>query len=297
MKANESYAKLLDEGSRYLAERGITESRLDAWYLFSHAFSMERSSYFLHAGEAVPKEKREQEEEFGRLLRLRGERIPLQQLLRSQEFMGLSFFVNEHVLIPRQDTETLVERVLEDEKQGRIRRRAGQPLRILDLCTGSGCIGISLAEYLKDVQVTLSDISGDALAVAEENIRRLGKEAVCRTVRSDLFESLEGGFDVIVSNPPYIKSAEIETLEPEVRDHEPRLALDGSADGLLLYRRIGAEAPEQLAEDGRIYLEIGWDQGAAVSEILTENGFTETEIIRDLPGFDRVVTAGFHGRK
>ena len=297
MKANESYAKLLDEGSRYLAERGITESRLDAWYLFSHAFSMERSSYFLHAGEAVPKEMREQEEEFGRLLRLRGERIPLQQLLRSQEFMGLSFFVNEHVLIPRQDTETLVERVLEDEKQGRIRRRTGQPLRILDLCTGSGCIGISLAEYLKDVQVTLSDISGDALAVAEENIRRLGKEAVCRIVRSDLFESLEGGFDVIVSNPPYIKSAEIETLEPEVRDHEPRLALDGSADGLLLYRRIGAEAPEYLAENGRIYLEIGWDQGAAVSEILTENGFTDTEIIRDLPGLDRVVTAGFHGRK
>ena len=101
MKANESYAKLLDEGSRYLAERGITESRLDAWYLFSHAFSMERSSYFLHAGEAVPKEKQEQKEEFGRLLRLRGERIPLQQLLRSQEFMGLSFFVNKHVLIPR----------------------------------------------------------------------------------------------------------------------------------------------------------------------------------------------------
>ena len=297
MKANESYEKLLDEGSRYLAERGVTESRLDAWYLFSHAFSMERSSYFLHADEAVPKEKQEQEEEFGRLLRLRGERIPLQQLLRSQEFMGLSFFVNEHVLIPRQDTETLVERVLEDEKQGRIRRRAGHPLRILDLCTGSGCIGISLAEYLKDVQVTLSDISSDALAVAEENIRRLGKEAVCRTVRSDLFESLEGGFDVIVSNPPYIKSAEIETLEPEVRDHEPRLALDGSADGLLLYRRIGAEAPEYLTENGRIYLEIGWDQGAAVSEILTENGFTETEIIRDLPGLDRVVTAGFHGRK
>ena len=115
--------------------------------------------------------------------------------------------------------------------------------------------------------------------------------------RSDLFENLEGGFDVIVSNPPYIKSAEIETLEPEVRDHEPRLALDGSEDGLLLYRRIGARAPEYLAAGGRIYLEIGWDQGAAVSEILTENGFTDTEIIRDLPGLERVVTAGFRGRK
>ena len=297
MKAKGSYGELLDEGSHYLAERGITECRLDAWYLFSHVFSMERSQYFLQANETVPEEKRRQKEEFGRLLRLRGERIPLQQLLRSQDFMGLSFFVNEHVLIPRQDTETLVECVLEDEKQGKLCRREGQPLRILDLCTGSGCIGISLAEYLCNVQVTLSDISGEALAVAEENIRRLGKEAVCRTVRSDLFENLEGGFDVIVSNPPYIKSAEIETLEPEVRDHEPRLALDGSEDGLLLYRRIGARAPEYLAAGGRIYLEIGWDQGAAVSEILTENGFTDTEIIRDLPGLERVVTAGFRGRK
>ena len=297
MKAKGSYGELLDEGSHYLAERGITESRLDAWYLFSHVFSMERSQYFLQANETVPEEKRRQKEEFGRLLRLRGERIPLQQLLRSQDFMGLSFFVNEHVLIPRQDTETLVERVLEDEKQGKLCRREGQPLRILDLCTGSGCIGISLAEYLCNVQVTLSDISGEALAVAEENIRQLGKEAVCRTVRSDLFENLEGGFDVIVSNPPYIKSAEIETLEPEVRDYEPRLALDGSEDGLLLYRRIGARAPEYLAAGGRIYLEIGWDQGAAVSEILTENGFTDTEIIRDLPGLERVVTAGFRGRK
>ena len=225
--------------------------------------------------------------------------------------MGFEFFVNEHVLVPRQDTETLVETVLSEEKMWVMEKR---PYKVLDLCTGSGCIGLSLARCFQgmtgakqdaggnngccppDMEIVLSDISEEALQVAEENIGRLRCETVCRAVRSDLFEAFEGTkFDCIVSNPPYIPSGEIERLSPEVRDHEPRLALDGSQDGLEFYRRIGGEASGHLVFGGRLYLEIGWDQGVAVPEILYAAGFTGIKVLRDLAGKNRVVKAVFPG--
>lgn len=295
-----TYREILREGEAALKAAGVNESRLDAWYLFSHCFSMERAAYFLKSEEAIVGQ--EAKVRFRYLIEKRKQRIPLQQILENQEFMGLSFFVNEHVLIPRQDTETLVESVLAGEKTEQVQRilegqknqtAVRRPYRILDLCTGSGCIGLSLAHYLGgEPEILLSDISAKALRVAEENIRRLGMEGTCCTVKSDLFGSLAGErFDCIVSNPPYIPRDEIEKLSPEVKDHEPRLALDGTEDGLAFYRKISAEAAEYLIPGGRLYLEIGWNQGKEVAELLEKAGFLFTEVVRDLAGNDRVVKA------
>lgn len=293
-----TYAGLLKEAEEYLAGKGIEESRLDAWYLFSRCFSMDRARYFLDGRLPVMPEDTDKIPSFRTMLEARGKRIPLQQILGEQEFMGLCFMVNEYVLIPRQDTETLVECVLEDIKKGE-----KHPLRVLDLCTGSGCIGISLAKYLseEDLLVVLSDISKEALCVAEENIRRLDCGDVCITVRSDLFEKFGGtekgkaAFDIIVSNPPYIPTAVIEGLEPEVRDYEPRLALDGTEDGLFFYRRIAKEAAMYLKPCGRIYTEIGCEQGEAVKALFEAEAFEEIEVIKDLTGKDRVVRASMPG--
>ena len=289
-----TYMEILRWGEEALSACGIAESRIDAWYLFSHCFGMEKGSYLLRMKETADSAGTEAYRE---LVRKRGERIPLQHLLGCQEFMGLEFLVNGHVLIPRQDTETLVEAVLQETEA------MTGPVRILDLCTGSGCIGISLAWYLKRAcsrapEVTLSDISPEALEVAAENVRRLDCGDVCRIVCSDLFREFEGQqFDRIVSNPPYIPSGEIGSLEPEVRVHEPRLALDGSGDGLACYRRIGREASEFLVPGGVLWLEIGWDQGPAVTEILAKEGFAEIEVRKDLAGKDRVVRAVYPGNE
>ena len=230
----------------------------------------------------------------------RASRIPLQQILGSQEFMGLDFFVNEHVLIPRQDTETLVELVLQEQQ--------GPEKKLLDLCTGSGCIAISLAVKGGYRSVTATDLSEEALKVAERNAKMHGFAMVSYTEtqaapeqaghpfifrQGDLFtampQSEAGTFDIITSNPPYIPSAVIEELEPEVRDHEPRGALDGTADGLYFYRILAEECGKHLTPGGHVYFEIGYDQGAAVKELLDAHGFQDTKVIKDLPGKDRVV--------
>ena len=238
-------------------------------------------------------------------------RVPLQQIIGHAGFMGLDFKVNRHVLVPRQDTETLVETVLETEKD--------KDIRLLDLCTGSGCIAISLKYYGGYRDVTMSDKDRDALHVAIRNASIQKTEI--RAVQSDLFEAFrtsdtdadqenaeatgnagEAGsdaeasfeaerFDVIVSNPPYIRSDEIETLDPEVRDHDPRIALDGGADGLDFYRRILKEARGHLVPGGRIWLEIGYDQAEDVTLIAQENGYTGITVRKDLAGLDRVVGA------
>ncbi len=230
----------------------------------------------------------------------RASRIPLQQILGSQEFMGLDFFVNEHVLIPRQDTETLVELVLQEQQ--------GPEKKLLDLCTGSGCIAISLAVKGGYRSVTATDLSEEALKVAERNAKMHGFAMVSYTEtqaapeqaghpfifrQGDLFtampQSEAGTFDIITSNPPYIPTAVIATLEPEVREHEPMMALDGTGDGLKFYRRIAKEAGAWLKPGGAVYLEIGYDQGKAVSELLSEAGFDKVRVVKDLPGKDRVV--------
>ena len=226
---------------------------------------------------------------FRSMIDRRSARVPLQQILGSQEFMGLTFRVTPDVLIPRQDTETLVEQVLQEQKD--------PDIRLLDLCTGSGCIAISLAVKGGYESVTATDLSEEALKVAERNAKTHQKKIIFR--QGDLFSALPrteaGTFDIITSNPPYIPTAVIATLEPEVREHEPMMALDGTEDGLRFYRQIAQEAGTWLKPGGAIYLEIGYDQGEAVSGLLREAGFDKVRVVKDLPGKDRVVCGVWPG--
>lgn len=348
------WADVLNYGKKILKNAGIVEADLDAWYLFGHIFGISRAQYFLCARENIAgntAQKMAAQEQTGNslesknaldcvelwlkeklsayenTLEKRASRVPLQQILGQQEFMGLTFFVNEHVLIPRQDTETLVELVLNEQKDKNV--------SILDMCTGSGCIAVSLKKLGGYACVEGADISEEALKVAKRNSEEIlensdvNNDAVSsrteqiqnctnltnnqnkqdnseermvsevRTVpqtgvtfrRSDMFSAFPETerFNVIVSNPPYIPSAVIEELEPEVRDHEPRGALDGTADGLYFYRILAEECAKHLTPGGHVYFEIGYDQGAAVKELLDIHGFKDTRVIQDLTGKDRVV--------
>lgn len=290
-----TYREALCRAEARLAKAGVEEAALDAWLLFSWVSGISRAVYFMDRDR--PWTDQEEQKRYEAVIGKRAQRTPLQYLTGVQQFMGLDFQVTPSVLIPRQDTETLVEWVLADEKRLDQEREAGRvpgesrALRrgpLLDLCTGSGCIGLSLAR-LGGLEVTLADLSGKALAVAEENGRRLGVEV--RLYAGDLFDALPKGerYDVIVSNPPYIESSVIETLQEEVRDYEPRMALDGQADGLYFYRRLAKEAPFWLKPGGRLYVEIGYNQGTAVRRLFTEAGFSAVEFRRDLAGNDRVV--------
>ena len=281
------YRELLEEGKHILAQAEIVDAECDAWLLLEHVSGMNRAQFFLHQQDTVPDEL---EADYRGMLRKRAEHIPLQHLKGTQEFMGLEFQVSPDVLIPRQDTETLVEQVLQEQKD--------PDIRLLDLCTGSGCIAISLAVMGGYRDVTAADLSEAALKVAAENADHLLQEhrkEGCRFTlrRGDLFEALKPGerFDVLTSNPPYIPTEVVRGLEPEVKDHEPWMALDGTEDGLAFYRRIAHESKEWLNPGACIYLEIGYDQGEAVSRLLEAAGFCNIEVIKDLPGLDRVVRA------
>ena len=273
------YRECYDAGRRLLAEAGLEESALDARLLLEHVCGTNRNDLLVHGDREVTLDL--QEQYFGFISR-RQARIPLQHITGVQEFMGLEFNVNEHVLIPRQDTEILVEEVMKDEYDGS---------RILDMCTGSGCILISLLHYSNRCEGVGADISAEALQVARENAGKLlTEEKRPAFVESNLFEKVDGTFDIIVSNPPYIRTAVIETLMPEVKDHEPMQALDGLEDGLFFYRRIVEEAPVYLNKGGRLYFEIGHDQGAEVSALMAEAGFGQVRVIKDYAGLDRVVS-------
>lgn len=348
------WADVLNYGKKILKNARIVEADLDAWYLFGQIFGISRAQYFLCARENIAgstAQKMAAQEQTGNslesknaldcvelwlkeklsayenTLEKRASRIPLQQILGQQEFMGLTFFVNEHVLIPRQDTETLVELVLNEQKDKNV--------SILDMCTGSGCIAVSLKKLGGYASVEGADISEEALKVAKRNSEEIlensdvnndavssrteqiqnctnltnnqnkqdnSEERMVSEVRtvpqtgvifrlSDMFSAFSETerFDVIVSNPPYIPSAVIEELEPEVRDHEPRGALDGTADGLYFYRILAEECAKHLTPGGHVYFEIGYDQGMAVKELLDNHGFKDTRVIQDLAGKDRVV--------
>ena len=348
------WADVLNYGKKILKNAGIVEADLDAWYLFEQSFGISRAQYFLCARENIvgsTAQKMTAQEQTGNslesknaldcvelwlkeklsayenALKKRVARIPLQQIIGQQEFMGLSFFVNEHVLIPRQDTETLVELVLQEQKD--------KDISILDMCTGSGCIAVSLKKLGGYAHVEGADISEESLKVAKRNSEEIlenhdvNNDAVssrteqiqnCTNLtnnqnkqnnsakrkiseasklsqagvtfrHSDMFSNFPETeqFDVIVSNPPYIPSAVIEELEPEVRDHEPRGALDGTADGLYFYRILAEECAKHLTPGGHVYFETGYDQGAAVKELLDIHGFKDTRVIQDLAGKDRVV--------
>jgi release factor glutamine methyltransferase len=281
-----TYRRLLEEAERVLAAGRITEPGENAWQLFEFVFEMDRVRYFLRRDEEAPEDLCRR---YARLIEERKKHIPLQYLIGYCWFMGLKFWVDERVLIPRQDTETLVEEFLKD-----IEGRPGEDWQILDLCAGSGCIGLSAAWHLRQkgrsARLTEADLSEDALAVVKKNAADQGTG--CERVRTDLFSGLSGRrFDYILSNPPYIASAEVETLMEEVRDYEPGMALNGGADGLDFYRRIAAESADHLTEDGRLFLEIGYDQGEAVKGLLEAEGFREVRVIRDLAGNPRVVRA------
>lgn len=266
----EALAKAVDK----LQQMEVPDADIDAWYLLSYVTGLDRAAFFLHGEEpmAEPDMIRYRD-----LVTKRGERIPLQHLTGEQEFMGLDFHVNEHVLIPRQDTECLVERVLPyvDGK------------RVLDVCTGSGCIAIAIAKLGKPFIVHGVDISEEALAVARQNATELN--ASVELFAGDLMTKMDGQYDVIVSNPPYIPPSVIEGLMPEVRLHEPMLALDGGQDGLEFYRKIAGQAVARLAPNGRLFLEIGCEQAAAVAEILQKQGYREVQVFQDLAGKDRIV--------
>ena len=311
------WADVLNYGKKILKNAGIVEADLDAWYLFEQIFGISRAQYFMCARENIAgstAQKMTAQEQTGNsleskntldcvelwlkekmsayenTLEKRASRIPLQQILGQQEFMGLTFFVNEHVLIPRQDTETLVELVLNEQKDKNI--------SILDMCTGSGCIAVSLKKLGGYACVEGADISEEALKVAKRNSEEILENSDVNSSRtgvifrrSDMFSAFPETerFNVIVSNPPYIPSAVIEELEPEVRDHEPRGALDGTADGLYFYRILAEECAKHLTPGGHVYFEIGYDQGMAVKELLDNHGFKDTRVIQDLAGKDRVV--------
>lgn len=266
----EALAKAVDK----LQQMEVPDADIDAWYLLSCVTGLDRAAFFLHGEEPMAEPDMIR---YCDLVTKRGERIPLQHLTGEQEFMGLDFHVNEHVLIPRQDTECLVERVLPyvDGK------------RVLDVCTGSGCIAIAIAKLGKPFIVHGVDISEEALAVARQNATELN--ASVELFAGDLMTRMDGQYDVIVSNPPYIPPSVIEGLMPEVRLHEPMLALDGGQDGLEFYRRIAGQAVTRLAPNGRLFLEIGCEQAAAVAEILQKQGYREVQVFQDLAGKDRIV--------
>ncbi len=273
------YRDCYDNGWKLLLEAGIEEASLDARLLLEQVCGTDHNTLLVH-GEREVSEQEQQAYETA--VARRSQRIPLQQITGRQNFMGLDFQVNEHVLIPRQDTEILVEEVLRELQDG---------MRVLDLCTGSGCILISLLHYSNWCQGVGAEISPQALEIARRNgAALLGQEKQCSFIESDLFDRVEGRFDIIVSNPPYIRREVIDTLMPEVKEHEPRLALDGGEDGLDFYRRIIGESPAYLNGGGRLYLEIGCDQGDAVQELLLEKGFREVNVVQDYAGLDRVVS-------
>ncbi len=276
------YAKLYQIGKEQLQKAGIMDAELDARLLLEFICHTDRNALYAHGDQEIEDEKMQ---DFLQLIEKRAVHIPLQHLTGEQNFMGLDFLVNEHVLIPRQDTEILVEEIMRDLHDG---------IRILDMCTGSGCILLSLLHYSNDCSGVGVDVSEDALAVARQNADRLAeKQAVF--IQSDLFEKVEGSFDLIVSNPPYIRSQEIAGLMPEVREHEPHLALDGKDDGLHFYREIIKGAMPHLKRGGQLFFEIGYDQGEAVQALLAANGYTEIAVVKDYAGLDRVVYGTFLG--
>ena len=270
-----TYRETMENGEQILQAAGIEDAKNDAWLLLAMACRIDHTYYYVHMGEAMPAE---QQEAYEALVKKRAERVPLQYITGEQEFMGLKFKVNSNVLIPRQDTETLVEEALKRIEPG---------MKLMDMCTGSGCILVSILKNAVGVQGIGYDISKQALLVAKENARL--NEVQASFEKSDLFDQVSGSYDMIVSNPPYIRSEEIPGLMPEVYCFEPLIALDGREDGLYFYRRIVAESKKHLKPNGWLLFEIGCDQGKDVCDMMNYAGFAEVGVTKDLAGNDRVV--------
>ena len=331
-----SLQKIEITGKKLLVEAGVEEEEaaLEVRLLLQESFSLNTAGYLLRKQELLCKADREkveaagieQTEILGKLhsffenFEKRRRRIPLAQILGRQSFYGLDFFVNEDVLIPRADTECLVDLVLEDYAD--LAKQAGKTysekrnsehvsnkhednveneansssLNILDLCTGSGCIGISVAKHLPYQELLLVDLSEKAFAVAKKNAEKhLGENVTL--LQSDLLTGVQGKkFSLLLSNPPYIVSRVIPGLEREVSEYEPKMALDGGEDGLVFYRRIAKEAKAVLLPGARLYLEIGYDQGESVKDIFQKEGYEAVEVFPDLSGNPRVLRGIFPGK-
>ncbi len=271
-----TYREAIVLGEKNLQQADIADAKTDSWLLLAMACKIDHTYYYMHIDEEMSEE---QVREFEVLIKKRAERVPLQYITGEQEFMGLTFHVNSNVLIPRQDTETLVEEALKVIKPG---------MKVMDMCTGSGCVLISILKNAHDVEGIGYDISKQAINVAKENAKFNEVPAVFE--RSDLFEDVvENDFDVIVSNPPYIPTDLVATLMPEVSQFEPREALDGKGDGLYFYSKILEQCKNYMKPDGYILFEIGCEQGDAVSTMMRLAGFSEVHVIKDLARNDRVV--------
>jgi release factor glutamine methyltransferase len=271
-----------------LRESGDEDYKTDAEILLCHAIKYDSQKIFMNWAREVDDDH---VEKFFAMVQKRAEGTPTQYLTNEQVFKSRSFYVDENVLIPRPETELLVDEVTAYLKDNRSAKS------ILDLGTGSGAIAISLAKKAPSLRITASDISEAALETAERNATRHGVKGQIKFVRSDVFDGFKTGFtgpkwDVIISNPPYIKSAVMPTLQREIYEHEPLIALDGGEDGLGIYRRIIAGAPGFLRKTGSVFFEIGYDQAHDVTTLLRENGnFVRVTVTPDLAGHDRVMSA------
>lgn len=277
-----SYNNALKEAITYLEQEDIMDAKIDAWYLLEYITGFSRVDFLLRGNEDMS------DQEYQKLRELTAKRaahVPLQHLIGTTEFMGLSFYVNEHVLIPRQETELLVEEVL----------KVCNGRTVLDMCTGSGCIIISLATLGNVKEAYAVDLSNEALAVASKNATL--HNANITFIQSDMFKDIKNNnnintkFDIIVSNPPYIKTEDIKDLMQEVKEYEPYMALDGDEDGLKFYRIIANEAGNYLNEGGYLFLEIGYNQGEDVKQLLSERNFTNIKLLKDYAGLDRIIIA------
>ena len=269
-------------GEERLCESGRPDSHVDAKLLMLYILDCSDTMLLLNRQKVMDEEQLKQYKAY---IAIRETGVPLQHITGVQEFMGLEFKVNEHVLIPRQDTETLIEQLLEKLKGKEV-------LKGIDIGTGTGCIGISLATYMPTLEMTLVDISKEALEVARYNIKRHQLETRVKTLESNLLQNyIDEPVDFIVSNPPYIAQKDMEELMIEVKEHEPHLALTDYGDGLYFYREISKVAKKHLKSNGIIAYEIGYDQGEAVQNILQAEGYKEIELYQDLAGQDRVVIA------
>lgn len=276
-----TYREVYELGRGRLEKQEIADADLDARLLLEYSCKTNRTTLLAHPDREVSEEEYEN---YVNYIERREQHIPLQHITGEQEFMGLEFYVNQNVLVPRQDTEILVEEVMRHLHDG---------MDLLDMCTGSGCILCSLLHYSNDCHGLGVDVSPKALEVARQNAQNLGITA--EWTESNLFSVVQGRFDIIVSNPPYIRSDVIPTLMPEVKAHEPMMALDGKEDGLFFYREIIKQAGAYLRRSGMLFFEIGFDQAEAVSDLMREQGFAEVEVKKDYAGLDRVVYGTFRG--
>lgn len=283
-KDQPSLVEAVKWGEEVLKLAGRPDATIDAKLLLRHLLDMSETHYLLRRQECL---SREQKISYEALIEERKTGKPLQYIIGTQEFMGLVFEVDERVLVPRQDTETLIETLTDLAKE--------EPIRTgIDIGTGSGCISIALAYYIKDLHMIALDYSAEALCVARKNVQRHHLESRVKCLESDLFGSYpneNGKVDLIVSNPPYISIEDYKELMKEVKEYEPQMALTDDCDGLTFYKKISKAAKDYLKPNGIIAYEIGYNQAKEVTIILEQEGFKNIRIVRDLAGKDRVIVA------